>query len=72
MFANGVENGDGPLQGVCDPLYPPGSPMFYKTLAATLICVLGAATAAGLTYVAFIEHGGIAVTNEGRINVGWV
>ena len=35
--------------GVCDPLYPPGTYMFYQTLGATVLCVLGAATAAGLT-----------------------
>lgn len=35
--------------GVCDPLYPPGTYLFYRTLASTIICVIGAATAAGLT-----------------------
>jgi hypothetical protein len=35
--------------GVCDPLYIPGTYEFYRTLISTIICVLGAALAAGLS-----------------------
>jgi metal transporter CNNM len=35
--------------GVCDPLYPPGSWDFWITLLSTCVCIIGAATAAGLT-----------------------
>ncbi|KAH9246684.1 hypothetical protein BASA81_015733 [Batrachochytrium salamandrivorans] len=35
--------------GKCDPLFPPGTYEFYRALISTIVCVVGAALAAGLT-----------------------